>query len=261
MTLANKLALYFQAARARRSLHWRGLPLLPKRSLHSRAAYNSFTVWITELHLPAAATIIDIGANHGDFAAAASDIFPAAKIFLAEPLPQMQRHLEQRIREQNLPWQLWPFALGHQPGRFTLHVDDHNDAVGSLAGFSETYLQANPGIRPTTTVECEVRTLDAAAADLRHIDLLKIDVEGFELEVLKGASAVLARTTAVIVEVSLIRKTGVTNPLLATLEILAGHGFSIVQIPPSLHDPREPWRPCEFNVLARRAAAHPVAAT
>ncbi len=256
MTLATKLALYFQAAAARRSLHCRGLPLLPKRSLHSRAAYNSFIVWIAQLKLKSAATIIDIGANHGDFAAAAGDIFPQAKIFLAEPLPRMQRHLESLIREQNLPWRLWPFALGHEPGRFTLHVDDHNDAVGSLTGFSESYLKANPGIRPTTTVECEVRTLDAAAAaaNIGQIDLLKIDVEGFELEVLKGASAALARTTAVVVEVSLIRKTGATNPLLATLEILAGHGFSIVQILPALHDPLEPWRPCEYNVLARRPA-------
>jgi hypothetical protein len=106
---------------------------------------------------------------------------------------------------------------------------------------------------------CEVKTLDAVAAELAldHIDLLKIDVEGFEFEVLKGAGQILQKTDAVIIEVSLVRNTGTSGLLVEMLDCLARHGFQIVNVIPSLYDIDEPWRPREFNVLARRGIKSP----
>ncbi len=254
----NKIALYLHAAVALRSPHWTGLPLLP-RSLsgdgpHSRSAYNSFIAWIKYLALPSATTIVDVGANHGDFARAANVWFPDAKILLVEPLPKMQRHLEESIRSRRPNWHLLPCAFGAQPGRLPLSVDENRDDIGSLAGFSEEYLRANPEARASREIICDVKTLDDAATELRidHIDLLKIDVEGFEFEVLKGAGRMMERTTSIVVEVSLVRKVSESNALVEMLNRLTNHGFDIVAVIPSLFDPKEPWRPREFNILARR---------
>jgi FkbM family methyltransferase len=258
MEALNKIGLYLQAAAALRSPHWLGLPLLPKSLRadvpHSRAAYNSFIIWIKRLALPSASLIVDAGANHGDFSRAANTCFPETAVILIEPLPKLQHYLEQTLRDLRKKWRLLPCALGAGPGRLPLFVDENRDDTASLAGFSEEYLKANPQARASREILCEVKTLDTVTAEMRidHIDLLKIDVEGFEFEVLKGASHILSKTLALIVEVSLVRKTGTSNPLVEMLDHLTKHGFDIVNVIPSLMDPLEPWRPREFNILARR---------
>jgi hypothetical protein len=131
-----------------------------------------------------------------------------------------------------------------------------DDAIGSLAGFSEEYVAVNAGAKPSNQLECKVRTLDEVAAQhgIAAIDLLKIDVEGFEFEVLAGARKALAKTEAVVVEVSLVRNPSrQANALLRMLNLLADAGFDVVRVIPSLFDRRAPWKPVEFNILARRS--------
>ena len=258
-----KIALYLQAAAALRSPHWLGLPLFPKSlcpgSPANRGAYNTFIIWIKGLGLSSAKMIVDVGANHGDFSKAASTCFPEAEVLLVEPVPKMQRCLEQIIRIRRNKWRLLPCALGAEHGSLPLFVDEGRDDIASLVGFSEEYLKVNPRAQPAGKMICEVKTLDAVAAELAmdHIDLLKIDVEGFEFEVLKGAGQILKKTDAVIIEVSLVRNTGTSGLLVEMLGCLARHGFQIVNVIPSLFDTDEPWRPREFNVLARRGIKSP----
>jgi FkbM family methyltransferase len=256
----NRIALYLQAAAALRSPHWTGLPLIPKSLGNgipfSRSAYNSFIIWIRQLALPAARVVVDVGANHGDFANAATTFFPEAEVLLVEPLPKMQSLLEKAIRERRKRWRLLPCALGGERGRLPLFVDERDDNIGSLTGFSEEYLRTNPQARLTEEILCEVRTLDEVAVEMQigEIDLLKIDVEGFEFEVMKGAHQILKKTEAIIVEVSLVRRAGASTAVVEMLDLLTKLGFQIANVIPSLHDPQEPWRPREFNILARRGA-------
>jgi predicted DCC family thiol-disulfide oxidoreductase YuxK len=131
-----------------------------------------------------------------------------------------------------------------------------DDAIGSLAGFSEEYAAVNAGAKPSHQIECRVRTLDEVAAQhgIAAIDLLKIDVEGYEFEVLAGAGEALAKTKAVVVEVSLVRNPSRhSSALLKMLNLLTDAGFDIVRVIPSLFDRRESWKPVEFNILARRS--------
>jgi FkbM family methyltransferase len=257
---ASKLLLYLRSAIALRSLNWAGLPLIPKAFSnelpYSRHAYNSFLLWIKRLHLTGCRTVVDVGANHGDFARAANAVFPEARVFLFEPLPVMQEYLSNSIKAGRKNWHLAPCALGDKPGEFPLVVDDQDDAIGSFVGFTEDYLRANPRARPAREILCRVQTLDDATQDLNvgPIDLLKIDVEGFEFQVLNGGENALRRTEAIIVEVSLVRRTSeAEHPLVAMLQILCDRGFEVVEIIPSLYDATLAWKPAEFNVLMRRA--------
>jgi len=235
-----------------------GLPLIPKslwrRAPANRAAYNQFVLWIRRLGLPSAGWIVDVGANHGDFAQAASACHPEAQVLLVEPLPALHPDLERRCRERAHRWRLAPCALGSKPGKAMLHVDPQHDAISSLADFSQEYLSANPSAKPTQTIACQVRTLDDLCTEhgIQAIDLLKIDVEGFEFETLEGAAKALCATRSLVIELSLVRRRDDTEPLTRLLTLLNQSGLRLVELYPSFWTSQAPWLPVEFNVLARR---------
>jgi len=261
MSAFEKAEAYFRASAALRNLNLKGLPFLPKRlfnvPLHNRGAYNEFVVWINHLHLGSVRWAVDVGANHGDFAEATAACFPESEVLLVEPLPQLHEELERRCAQHRGKWLLAKFAAGAEEAILPLHAAADQDAIGSLAGLSPEHQRLNPQSK-ITQISCEVRPLDAIAAEreISCIDLLKIDVEGFEFEVVEGAMRALELTRALIVEVSLVRRpTDVPNPLVAMLDLLTTYGFHVVNVLPSLCDPSCPWKPVEFNILARKSEA------
>jgi FkbM family methyltransferase len=254
-----KIATFFRAAVALRSINLRGLPLVPKdwwpSVPYNRTSYNEFVLWIKSLGLSSASWVVDVGANHGDFAQAASTIFPDAKVLLLEPLPILQGELKRRCETYKPRWFLEPCAAGARAGTAELAIDPMHDEIGSLAGFSEEYLQASPSVAPAGTVPCTVKPLDQILSEknIETVDLMKIDVEGFEFEVLEGLRNSLSAVRSLIVEVSLVRHGKVrANPLAEMTEHLQGSGFEIVAAIPSLYASDESSQPVEFNVLARR---------
>ena len=197
---------------------------------------------------------MDVGANHGDFSQAASALFPEARVLLVEPLPTLLAELQRRCADRGGRWQLATCALSRECGTATLHVDPAHDSIGSLAGFSEEYLRANPASQASRTFACQVRTLDDLCLEqgISKIDLLKIDVEGFEFEVLAGGGKMLQSTEALIVEVSLVRRPGDADSLERMLRLLRSAGFQLIELLPSYFADDRPWLPLEFNLLARR---------
>jgi FkbM family methyltransferase len=256
--LLTKLGLYLRSAVAQRGLNLRGMPIIP-RSLwpsvpYHRLGYNQFVLWLKRLQLSRVNQVVDVGANHGDFAQAASTLFSNAKVLLVEPLPTLHPELERRCQEWNGRWSLAKCALGSQSGTATLHVDPHHDAIGSLLGFSEEYLKVNPTAREEKTITCAVRTLDELCTEhgIQTIDLLKIDVEGFEFETLKGAATMLRATNALVLEFSLVRRGEDKDALVHLMTVLRDAGLRVVELYPALYSPEATWLPVEFNLLARR---------
>jgi len=258
MSLPNPLATYLQAVLARRSLNFRGLPLVPKSIWPSapfyRTGFNQFVLWINTLDLDGVRRIVDVGACHGDFSQAADAMFPEAEFLLVEPSTHLHEELRRRCAERAGRWQLATCALSALPGTASLHIDPNQKGIGSLAPFSDEYLRANPAARPTEQLECQVRTLDELCAEqgVGSIDLLKIDVEGFEFEVLEGAREMLRKTRAVVVELSLVRRPDGADALERMLKLLRLANFHVVDILPAYHDPSHGWLPIDFNVLARQ---------
>jgi len=83
---------------------------------------------------------------------------------------------------------------------------------------------------------------------------MKVDVEGFEFEVLSGAGDLLGAIGALIVEVSLVRGNDDDKQqrLAKMIGLLTKKGFKIVSVKPSEFSTKEPWRPLEYNIIARR---------
>jgi FkbM family methyltransferase len=150
------------------------------------------------------ATILDVGAHTGQFALFARERFPASSIHCFEPLEEARAQLW-NIVETDPEMEIQPLALGADATRAPLHVTAKTDS-SSLLPVGPQQMAAFPGTREVRTVDVPVRTLDSWAGEhpLDRPTLLKIDVQGFELDVLRGALSTLARVDEILVEASFV---------------------------------------------------------
>jgi FkbM family methyltransferase len=145
--------------------------------------------------------IHDIGANVGTWTCLAKSLFPNAAVDAFEPLDV---HFA-RFRQWTSAWpdvRLHRLALGSHQGTATLEVMDFSDASSLLPLGKEG--RQSMGLSPVDKREVPVSTLDALVSSgaARAPDLIKLDVQGYELEVLKGAEESLKGARAVLSEVS-----------------------------------------------------------
>lgn len=142
--------------------------------------------WLREA-LPKCATVFDVGANVGEWAALAFGINPDLKIHCFEPSSATYRHLQSIGLAGDVF--LNPFGLGATPCEMTLHL------FSDEAGTNSIYRREGLNAVQTQTEQIRLDTLDAYCQrqQVEQIDLLKIDVEGHEFEVLKGSLAMLGR--------------------------------------------------------------------
>lgn len=147
----------------------------------------------------APATVIDVGAAVGAFTRTCRQVYPAASYVLVEPLEEFDAALA--ALEGSAPGvRVHRAAAASHPGTVTFHV--HRDLFGS-----SLLLEAEGGGVDGTPRTVKAVTLDSLAdADgLTGPFLLKLDVQGAELEVLAGAQRTLAASELVVAEVSFYR--------------------------------------------------------
>jgi FkbM family methyltransferase len=143
--------------------------------------------------LPKSRVVFDVGANVGDWTAEALFINPRAQYHLFEPSPTTLQSLEKRAFPGNVI--VNNAGLGAAEGEMDLFV--FGDGLGANSLYdrrgTDAVEQRRERVRITTLdAYCAGRTID-------RIDFLKIDVEGHELEVLRGAAGLLqARRIGVI---------------------------------------------------------------
>lgn len=148
--------------------------------------------------------IVDVGANRGQFALIARKVFPEAKIFSFEPLEEPAQIFRSIfVNDQNV--KLYPFAVGREKMKSTLHVTRDDDSSSMLA-VTQTQLKMFPGAEETELREVAIFPLSEVldASSLPAASLLKIDVQGFEMEVLKGCEDILNKFSQLYIECSFI---------------------------------------------------------
>lgn len=147
-------------------------------------------------------TVIDVGANVGQFAVAAGKLLRPAAIYSFEPLPEAFKRLRGNLSKLRnaVAHQL---ALGDMTGtvNFTVNSYSHSSSVLPLA---DAHRVAFPEARETSVVHVAMTTLDAffGHTSLAEPVLLKLDVQGFEARVLAGGEEFLTRTRWVVAETS-----------------------------------------------------------
>jgi len=135
-------------------------------------------------------TIVDVGANVGDYSLIASKINNSAIIHAIEPMPNSYKLLTNNVMERR---QIYPhnFAMSEKKGVFTMYdFDDENSQLASSYKEAITELRKIPNVKEFSV---NVTTLDEFCAEnkIENIRLLKIDTEGQEYAILMGAKKML----------------------------------------------------------------------
>lgn len=133
--------------------------------------------------------IIDVGANRGQFSLVASEIFPGCPIIAIEPLAGPAAIFRRVLAGRAV---LHECAVGRTEGELEIFETSDDDS-SSLLQPGAAQLKLSAGSAVVAKRRVKVRTLDDVTSDLGATDLLlKLDVQGFEMEALAGASRLLA---------------------------------------------------------------------
>jgi FkbM family methyltransferase len=150
------------------------------------------------------ATVIDIGANRGQFALVSRRCFPDARIVSFEPLSAPAKCFRAALGHDP-EVRLHDVAIGETAGEATIHVAaaDDSSSLLPMTRLQNTLFAGTREVR-TETIRVERLGQCVSPADIRPPALLKIDVQGYELQTLKGCESLLGSFAYVYVECSFV---------------------------------------------------------
>lgn len=163
--------------------------------------------------------IIDVGANHGKWTRTALQYFPRASYLLVEPQEELRKYSEELLGKTNIRW--LTAGVGDQVGELQLSLMSRDDSSNFRLSKEEAgRLGISQRAVPITTLDEIVRSED------RIPEMVKIDAEGLDLRVLKGASALLGKTEVFLVE-SGVCCLELENSFHAIYSFLSSHGYRL----------------------------------
>lgn len=236
------VAMYRRFA-ARRSLKWlndllfdcslRGLGIMNFES--DRVSGESYFVnrLLPKLVPTDTPVFFDIGANEGDYSLLLLEKFPHSQIIAMEPHPATFGRLKLKLEGKAKPLncgagskkgmlQLYDRSIGTSKGAGTEHASLYGDVLSDIH-------QAE-----AVSVQVEIDTLDSICKNcgIERIDMLKIDTEGHELEVLRGAEELLARNAIAVIQIEFNEMNVVSRAFLRDFRSLLP-GFTAYRLLPS----------------------------
>jgi FkbM family methyltransferase len=193
------------------------------RALRNKGRYEKdWTAWM-RAHVGAGMQVIDVGANVGYYTVLlATLVGPSGRVIACEPDPGNAALLRRSVAENGFSHvAVVEAAVTGSEGRATLYQDTAWHGVHSLARDNTV----NPG---DGRVDVVTVTLDALLGDAQaDIDFVKMDAQGAELEILRGAARLLGQAHArLLMEVWPYGIRGLGGTVSGLVETLLAHGFS-----------------------------------
>jgi FkbM family methyltransferase len=186
-------------------------------------AYRGFTPHV----------ILDVGAHKGDWSRLAKTVFSSANCFLIEPQIEMKPHLDDFCDQfSDSKWFL--AGAGATPDKMTLTIWD--DLAGSsLLPPDSNELKVSGKQRAISIITIDSLIQDNLIPQIPQ--LVKLDIQGFELEALRGGSKLFGNTEVFILEISLfefIKEQPIFHEVVA---FMAERGYLVYDFPGFLRRP------------------------
>lgn len=195
---------------------------------------------------------VDVGANVGqyyDFLRL--HVGYKGKIHSFEPQPECVMKLQERKKKDPL-WFIEPIALGSQDTTLSLNIMHNSDfssfrfpdtnSVPELTELNTVVDQCDVPVRRLDTLNIFTDTQDSSTSIF-----LKVDTQGFDLEVLEGASGFIESVVAIQTEASVLPIYKGTPTIVDTLQAMSKKGFSLAHATPVTRDTG--LRTVEFDLV------------
>jgi FkbM family methyltransferase len=152
-----------------------------------------------------ATTVLDVGANIGQYATALRSSGYRGTIVSCEPLSEAFAHLQRRAANDPA-WDVRRTAVGSEVGTAEIHVAA-NSFSSSLLEMTDAHTTAAPGSETVAAENVPLTTVAELVAELAldpDRTLLKIDTQGYEAPVLDGAGPLVGKLAAISLELSFV---------------------------------------------------------
>jgi FkbM family methyltransferase len=185
--------------------------------------------------------VIDVGANTGQFGSEIREKGYLDSIYSFEPLIEAHKVLL-RNTTRDKKWKIHPrCAIGDFVGEIDINVAG-NSYSSSIKEMLPSHISAAPDSTPIGSHKADIITLDSLLDTWKNHKgniFLKIDTQGFELEVLRGASETLKLVTAVQLELSIIELYEDQALYGYFFNFFESRGFRLYQLIPGFLDPKD----------------------
>jgi len=175
--------------------------------------------------------IVDVGAFNGSVTNAAAISYPHARIIAFEPTDESAEQFKLNTAPFADRVDLRRTGLSEISGEGVINITT-TGAANSVHAQSLEHRRQNPHVREQGKQSIRLETLDHALSEvISGVDVLKIDVEGYELNVLRGAVNTLNRTKFVILEISLARDEDFRDQrVFSVFDFMRNAGFHLYSI-------------------------------
>jgi len=163
----------------------------------------------------------------------------ANRIISFEPLKNSYSVLKKRIQDDSL-WQSENCAIGNFDGEIEMNISGR-ETSSSILSITEAHLQAAPSTVTVAREKVKIFRLDSLPKKLFYPAqrlYLKADVQGYELQVMKGAQELLKLTRVVELELSLTSMYEGAPEIVEMLEYMKNIGFKLVSLSNVFSDPK-----------------------
>jgi FkbM family methyltransferase len=187
-----------------------------------------FADWVTRLGTD---LVFDVGANIGDYALQLRSRGYAGRIVSFEPLTEVFEELSKRAKSEG-KWTALNLALGQEVGEFEINIGDYT-VTSSFRCVTDSHAETHAWARSSCKQTAKMTRLDDifdhhARPDDRVV--LKMDVQGFEDQVLRGGLKSLPRISGIQTEMAIVPTYSGQTDMLSQIRWLEGVGFKLVDL-------------------------------